>query len=173
VYVHGIELRQRYVQALHAWASDANTPLELVGWLQTIEQTTPSVLWRVGIVNGPTLQSAFLVPETGMKVDESQGSAVPRAWLEIIARHEGADMYRAERVKVLAQAPKRVFQGVVTAAPADGRIGEWKVDQYRVISTAATAVTGNPRKGSSVQVSGRLNYDASISAEMIKVLTSP
>lgn len=167
VSVHGIELQEGVVHAIRVWISDEVTVFELVGWLRSIDASSSNALWNVRIVDGPALQSAYVAIDDDTQIDEGQANVTPNAWLEITARREQADIYRAERVKVLPHPPKRSLKGVVQQAPGGARTGEWIVDQYRVIVTSNTAVTGNPGQGSFVEVSGQLDYEGAIVAEVI------
>ncbi|MCS6844233.1 MAG: DUF5666 domain-containing protein [Caldilineales bacterium] len=169
VRVYGIETEPGAVRGLRLWVSQQDARQEWVGWLQSMEAVGAVGLWRVGRVVGPTLQPVFLVVDGETVVEAGQGSLVPQAWLQVVARQESKTLFRAERVVVLPRAPKQTVQGVVQTRPEAG-IGEWRVEGYRVVVTAETAIVGNPGVGSLVRVSGQLDYTAAVQAQVMETL---
>ncbi len=167
VQVHGIQVSENVVEAVRVWVVGESEFNTVVGWLQSIEHEGPSALWRVSLLDGPTPRSVYVSLDPDVWVDDAQGRLESGAWLELSAARTGDDMYRAEHVKVLARAPKRVIQGVVENMQQDGLPAEWLVDGYRVSVVPGTAITGNPRVGSFVTVSGVLDYQGVVQAVVI------
>jgi hypothetical protein len=167
VRVHGIEVAPGMVEALHVWAV-TDSPFETItAWLQSVEIEGPSALWRVRTFPGPVAEPAFVTLGADVWVDDTQGQVEPGVWLELYAAQQGDSMYRAERVKVLPRAPKRVIQGVIDTMPDADLPAEWRVDEYRVLVTADTAIVGSPRVGSFVAVSGVLDSEGALRSELI------
>jgi hypothetical protein len=167
VRVHGIEVQPGIVDAVHVWLVTGSPFATFTAWLQSVEYTGPLALWRVTVFAGPVPESAHVSLDADVWVDNTEGQVEPGAWLELSAARQGESMYSAEHVRVLPHAPKRVIQGVVEAMPAGTLPGEWVVEGYRVLVTATTGVTGTPRVGSFVTVSGVLSPQGMIRAELI------
>jgi hypothetical protein len=141
-----------------------------VGWLERIDGQGDTATWHVALVDEPAPESVQLLVGPDTFVDESATQVRPQAWLEIVATPQAAGVYDAQSVRVLANPPKRVVQGVVESMPAGGSVGTWRVAGYRVIVTEDTGIKGVPRVGSFVWVNGYSNYDASIVAVLVEVI---
>lgn len=166
VRVHGLELPDRSIKAIHVWVNPSGSRQHLLGWLMADNET----LWTVGVVNRDSLQPVLLLIQPITLIDQSAAAVQPGAWLDITAIYEGADLYRAESVTLLSHPPKIVVQGVVEILPADGLRGEWQVAQRRVVVTDATGIKGTPAVGAFVWLAGIPDTAATLHAELIDVL---
>lgn len=168
--VHGLEISPGQVDAFSIWIVQSEEPQDLVGWLEGIDNQGDTATWQVTLVNEPAPESVQLLVGPDTFVDESATQARPQAWLEIVATPQSTGVYDAQSVRVLANPPKRVVQGVVESMPAGGVVGPWRVAGYRVIVTEDTGIKGVPRVGAFVWVNGYAEYDASVVADLVEVI---
>lgn len=168
--VQGLETGPGQVDAFTIRVVPSNGPEELVGWLEGIDGAGEVTTWRVTLVDDPQPRPAQLLVGPNTFVDESATEARPQAWLEIVAAPQSGGVYAAQSIRVLANPPKRVVQGVVEQLPAGGLLGTWQVAGYRVIVTGDTGIKGVPSVGAFVWINGYSNYDATVTADLVEVV---
>jgi hypothetical protein len=170
VQIMGRQLGPDEVQALEIRVLDGGEGQPLLAWLIRIDGPPHASLWRVNHSDGPNLSPIFVAVNEETIIDETLGPAVPEAWLEIEATSQSPDFYTAQRITVLARAPKRQIVGEVQAMPDEGPYGRWEIDDYQVEVDSGTGIVGMPEMGSWVWVTGAPDLENVIYAEAIQVL---
>jgi hypothetical protein len=171
VQARGVETGPRRLLATHVWTLDGIEPaVSLTGWLQRIEGQAFPYLWRVNFLDGPALRPVFVLVYDDTLVDETAGPASPGAWLSVASLHQGNAVYRAQSIAVLPRAPKRQIVGQIVDLPANGLVGIWQVDAYRVEIGQETGIVGTPGVGAMVWVSGPPDYANVLQAQLVEVV---
>ncbi len=171
VQARGAEIAPRHMRAAHIWTlEEADPQVTFIGWLQRIDGQGFPYLWRVNLIDGPSLRPVFVGVYDDTLIDETAGPAAPGAWLSASAVYQGNSYFRANRILVLPRAPKQQFIDLVVALPASGLLGIWEVGPYRVEVSQSTGIVGTPQVGSMVWVSGTPDYANVIQAQLIAML---
>ena len=168
VEIVGEEVGPRRILAWHI----STAPDIAVGWLVLIEGQSFPFLWRVKILDGPDMNLVFVGVDEDTDIDETEGPAEQGAWLSLDLVAQSGTYYKARSITVLPYPPKRHFVGTVESMPTTGLLGEWSIEDYRVLVDENTGILGVPAVGDKVWVVGETDRTNVMRAELLEVVGS-